>query len=199
MATKLFTTIQLVCFKGAFPPKNRSTLYESPTWNQSGPSCFVISNVCNIYCLVPLKGKFPRKWKFHICLEHGVEWWRSAVYAISHFGCISDGINCVASAPGKWWSFSGKRRSCHAHATTKTSSLSNLVAYLSKTAYRMHLGPSSLDSVFQALQGMKFSFSGNFPFTGTRHIKHYTHRILQNTKAHFAFTWSRHIVYMGLS
>ena len=57
-------------------------------------------------------------------------------------------------------------------ATTKTSSLSPArgqrkysIAYISKTASRMHLGPSSFDSVPQTLRDMIFSFFWvNFPF-----------------------------------
>ena len=55
-------------------------------------------------------------------------------------------------------------------ATTKTSSLSGAgrrnysIAYISKTAYRMHLGPSPFVSAPQTLQDMKLSFWVNFPF-----------------------------------
>ena len=58
-------------------------------------------------------------------------------------------------------------------STTKTSSLSECpawgrrnysIAYISKTAYRMHLGPSPFDSAPRTLRDMKFSFWVNFPF-----------------------------------
>ena len=55
-------------------------------------------------------------------------------------------------------------------ATPKTSSLSGTGggggggnypnAYVSKTAYRMHLGPSPFDSEPQTLRDMRFSFLG---------------------------------------
>ena len=59
-------------------------------------------------------------------------------------------------------------------STSKTSSLSGggggggggqleLVAYISKTAYRMHLGPSPFDSAPRTLQDMKLSFLGELP------------------------------------
>ena len=59
-------------------------------------------------------------------------------------------------------------------ATTKTSSLAGVwgggggrrnysIAYISKTAYRMHLGPSPFDSAPRTLQDMKLSFLGELP------------------------------------
>ena len=37
------------------------------------------------------------------------------------------------------------------------------MAYISKTAYRMHLGPSPFDSTPQTLRDMKLSFLGELP------------------------------------
>ena len=55
-------------------------------------------------------------------------------------------------------------------ATTKTSSLSGAggghncsIACISKTAYRMYLGPSPFDSAPQILRDMKLSFLGELP------------------------------------
>ena len=61
---------------------------------------------------------------------------------------------------------------CVGHAkegTTKTSSLSGAgrrnysIAFISKTAYHMHLGPSPFDLAPQTLQYMKLSFLGKSP------------------------------------
>ena len=58
---------------------------------------------------------------------------------------------------------------CAKEATTKTSSLSCTgwcnysMAYISKTAYRMHLGPSPFDSAPQTLRDMKLSFLVELP------------------------------------
>ena len=61
---------------------------------------------------------------------------------------------------------------CAGHAkeaTTETSSLVGAgrrnysIAYISKTAYRMHLGPSPFDSVPRTLRDMKLSLLGELP------------------------------------
>ena len=61
---------------------------------------------------------------------------------------------------------------CAGHAkeaTTKTSSLAGAgrcnysIAYISKMAYRMHLGPSPFDSAPRTLRDMKLSFLGELP------------------------------------
>ena len=62
---------------------------------------------------------------------------------------------------------------CAGHAkeaTTKTSSLSGVggggnysIAYIAKTAHRMHLGPSPFDSAPRTLQDIKLSYLGELP------------------------------------
>ena len=61
---------------------------------------------------------------------------------------------------------------CAGHAkeaTTRTSSLSGAgrnnysIAYISKTAYRMHLGPLPFNSAPQTLRDRKLSFLGELP------------------------------------
>ena len=79
--------------------------------------------------------------------------------------------NCAAPAPVSDDVLVVASLACHAHkntssSTTKTSSLAGAgwrnysIAYISKTAYRMHLGPSPFDPAPQTLRDMKVSFSG---------------------------------------
>ena len=56
-------------------------------------------------------------------------------------------------------------------STTKTSSIFrrgggaiNLIAYIPKTAYHVHLGPAPFDSAPQTLPDMELSFLGELPF-----------------------------------
>ena len=82
--------------------------------------------------------------------------------------------NCAAPAPASDDVLVVASLACPAHentssSTTKTSSLASVgrhncsIAYISKTAYRMHLGPSPFDSAPQTLQYMKLSFLGELP------------------------------------
>ena len=82
--------------------------------------------------------------------------------------------NCAAHAPDSDDVLVVEKEvfSCAGHAkeaTTKTSSLSGAgrrnysIAYISKTAYRMHLGPSPFDSAPRTLRDMKLSYLGELP------------------------------------
>ena len=79
--------------------------------------------------------------------------------------------NCAAPAPDSDDVLVIASLACLAHknassSTTKTSSLAGAgrrnysIAYISKTAYRMHLGPSPFDSVPRTLRDMRLSFFG---------------------------------------
>ena len=82
--------------------------------------------------------------------------------------------NCAAPAPDSDDVLVVASLACPAHkntfsSTTKTSSLAGAgrrnysIAYISKTAYRMHLGPSPFDSATRTLRDMKLSFLGELP------------------------------------
>ena len=84
--------------------------------------------------------------------------------------------NCAAPAPDSDDILVVASLACPAHkntssSTTKTSSpagagaaqLFNRLYYKSKTAYRMHLGPSPFDSAPRTLRDTKSSFLGELP------------------------------------
>ena len=95
------------------------------------------------------------------------------------FGIYKRLNNCAAPAPGSDDVLVVASLACPTHknassSTTKTSSLSGArggggggnysIADISKSAFRMHLGPSPFNSAPRTLRDMKLSFWMNFPF-----------------------------------